>query len=113
MRYVYVDNSEGNPHNPSHPPKAVKFGEQTTDEMGFAFLQVALPDRADVPGFRRTMQLSRIEEILRDGDDLDSLGPRQAANLRRAIAAFDRNGNGKLEADELQALMKFLQGTVR
>jgi hypothetical protein len=49
---------------PSHPPKAVKFGEQTTDEMGFAFLQVALPDRADVPGFRRAMLLSRIEEIL-------------------------------------------------
>jgi hypothetical protein len=112
MRYVY-DNSEGNPHNPSHPPKAVKFGEQTTDEMGFAFLQVALPDRADVPGFRRAMQLSRIEEILRDGDDLDSLGPRQAANLRRAIAAFDRNGDGKLDPDELQALMKYLQGTVR
>jgi mono/diheme cytochrome c family protein len=112
MRYVY-DNSEANPHNPSHPPKAVKFGEQTTDEMGFVFLQVALPDRAGVPAFRRAMVLGRIEAMLRDGDDLNSLGARQAANLRRAITAFDRNGNGKLDPDELAALMKYLQGTVR
>ena len=111
MRYVY-DNSEGNPHNPSHPPKAVKFGEQTTDEMGFAFLQVALPDRADVPGFRRTMQLSRIEEILRDGDDLIA-----GSAAGRQFAACDRSlrpqWQRQAEADELQALMKFLQGTVR
>ena len=112
MRYVY-DNSEGNPHNPSHPPKAVKFGEQTTDEMGFAFLQVALPDRAGVPAFRKAMLLSRIEEMIRDGNDFSSLGPRQASNLERAVAAFDRNHDGKLEPDEMEALMKFLQGMVR
>ncbi len=107
------DNSEGNPHNPSHPPKAVKFGEQTTDEMGFAFLQVALSDRAGVPAFRKAMLLCRIEEMIRDGNDFSSLGPRQASNLQRAVAAFDRNHNGKLEPDEMEALMKFLQGMVR
>jgi hypothetical protein len=112
MRYVY-DNSEGNPHNPSHPPKAARFGEQTTDEMGFAFLQVALPDRAGVPAFRRAMLLSRIEEMIRDGNDFSSLGPRQASNLQRAVAAFDRNHDGKLDPDEMEALMKFLQGMVR
>jgi mono/diheme cytochrome c family protein len=112
MRYVY-DNSEANPHNPSHPPKAVKFGEQTTDEMGFAFLQVALPDRASVPAFRKAMLLSRIEAMIRDGGDFSSLSPRQAENLRRAVTAFDSNHNGKLEPEELAALMKFLEGTVR
>ncbi len=112
MRYVY-DNSAANPHNPSQPPKAVKFGEQTTDEMGFVFLQVALPDRAQVPAFRKAMVLSRIEEMIRDGADFSTLSPNQAANLRRAVTAFDRNHNGKLEPEELEALMKFLQGTVR
>ncbi len=34
----FYDNSSGNPNNPSNPPKLVKFGEQTTDEM---FLLVA------------------------------------------------------------------------
>jgi len=32
------DNSEGNPRNPSRPPRAVRFGEQTTDEMCLALL---------------------------------------------------------------------------
>lgn len=32
------DNSESNPNNPSRPPKAVRWGEQTTDEMCIAFL---------------------------------------------------------------------------
>jgi hypothetical protein len=37
---AYYDNSSGNPLNPSSPPKRVTFGEQTTDEMCFAFLEV-------------------------------------------------------------------------
>ncbi|MCS6976053.1 MAG: redoxin domain-containing protein [Gemmatales bacterium] len=32
------DNSESNPLNPNRPPKPVRFGEQTTDEMCFVFL---------------------------------------------------------------------------
>ena len=31
------DNSASNPNNPTHPPKDVTFGEQTTDEMLFGF----------------------------------------------------------------------------
>ena len=112
MHYVY-DNSEANPHNPSHPPKRVRFGEQTTDEMGFAFLQVALPKREDVPAFRRGMLLSRIEEMIKDGDDFSSLNRQQAANLRRAVAMFDANHDGKLDTEERAALMNFLKGMIR
>ena len=32
------DNSANNPSNPSNPPRAVKWGEQTTDEMCIAFV---------------------------------------------------------------------------
>ncbi len=32
------DNSTSNPNNPSKPPKAVRWGEQTTDEMCLAFV---------------------------------------------------------------------------
>ena len=31
------DNTDKNPNNPSHPPKIVTFGEQTTNEMLFGF----------------------------------------------------------------------------
>ncbi|HZT41070.1 MAG TPA: redoxin domain-containing protein [Chthonomonadaceae bacterium] len=33
------DNSERNPRQPSHPPKEVRWGEQTTDEMCIGFFQ--------------------------------------------------------------------------
>jgi peroxiredoxin len=40
------DNSVNNPNNPSSPPRLVKFGEQTTDEMCFVFLGLT----SDKPG---------------------------------------------------------------
>jgi peroxiredoxin len=40
VRAVY-DNSADNPNNPTSPPKTVRFGEQTTDEMCFVFLGIA------------------------------------------------------------------------
>ncbi|HEY1377044.1 MAG TPA: hypothetical protein VGF55_09630, partial [Gemmataceae bacterium] len=40
------DNSRKNPFNPHDPPQVVRFGEQTTNEMCFGFLQAS----ADKPG---------------------------------------------------------------
>jgi len=37
---AHFDNSEGNPHNPNHPPKLVTWGEATTDEMCIGFIAV-------------------------------------------------------------------------
>jgi tetratricopeptide (TPR) repeat protein len=39
MRYHY-DNSAANVRNPNHPPKRVRGGNQSTDEMGHLWLQV-------------------------------------------------------------------------
>jgi hypothetical protein len=36
------DNSAANPANPSSPPKRVRFGEQTTDEMCICFVQLRI-----------------------------------------------------------------------
>jgi peroxiredoxin/mono/diheme cytochrome c family protein len=38
------DNSAANPNNPSSPPKEVRVGEQTTDEMLFAFFGATSPE---------------------------------------------------------------------
>jgi hypothetical protein len=35
---AYYDNSSENPDNPHNPPKEVRWGEQTTDEMCILFL---------------------------------------------------------------------------
>ncbi|HEU4522441.1 MAG TPA: ascorbate-dependent monooxygenase [Thermoanaerobaculia bacterium] len=39
---AYYDNSSSNPRNPNDPPKAVRWGEATTDEMCIAFLGVTI-----------------------------------------------------------------------
>ena len=39
---AYYDNSADNPRNPNSPPRAVSWGEATTDEMCIAFIGVTL-----------------------------------------------------------------------
>ena len=39
MEFTY-DNSEANRHNPHRPPARIHFGQRTSDEMGFLWLQV-------------------------------------------------------------------------
>ncbi|MBS1714890.1 MAG: redoxin domain-containing protein [Armatimonadetes bacterium] len=38
------DNSSGNPNNPNEPPKEVRWGEQTTDEMMLLVAAISIPD---------------------------------------------------------------------
>ena len=40
--WARYDNSKDNPKNPQNPPQRVTFGEQTTNEMCFAFLQLTV-----------------------------------------------------------------------
>lgn len=47
---AWFDNSKGNPHNPD-PSAAVRWGEQTYDEMMVGFFDVAVDSRLDKPRF--------------------------------------------------------------
>lgn len=47
---AWFDNSKGNPHNPD-PGAAVRWGEQTYDEMMVGFFDVAVDSRLDKPHF--------------------------------------------------------------
>ncbi len=58
MNYIY-DNSTRNPRNPVSPPVRVTYGEQTTNEMGLAFLTFALPTPADAVAFQRASRRRR------------------------------------------------------
>lgn len=49
----YFDNSSANANNPNTPPKVVKWGEQTTDEMCLAFLGFTLDYESLVPSTPR------------------------------------------------------------
>ncbi len=41
---AHFDNSASNPNNPNSPPREVRWGEQTTDEMCIGFLQLTRDD---------------------------------------------------------------------
>ncbi len=66
--YIY-DNSVNNPHNPSDPPKRVTHGEQTTDEMALAFVQVVLPNEETRREFRRAMRAELIRQLIGLGSE--------------------------------------------
>ncbi len=46
LRATY-DNTEANPRNPNRPPKRVRYGPETSDEMGELFFQFLPRNRAD------------------------------------------------------------------
>jgi mono/diheme cytochrome c family protein len=107
MQYTY-DNSAANPHNPSNPPREVKYGEETTNEMAFAFVSLALPKPEDVTEFRRGTRAEFIASMLENGVDAEALGPQRAGQLTMLLNAFDRNHNGKIDPEERDALVQFL-----
>jgi hypothetical protein len=107
MQYTY-DNSAVNLHNPSDPPREVKFGEETTNEMGFAFVSLTLASPDQVSEFRRGTRAEFIADMLSNGVDVEALGPQRAASLKLLLNAFDRNRNGKIDPEERPALVQFL-----
>jgi hypothetical protein len=113
LEYVY-DNSDKNPHNPSHPPVDVTWGEETKNEMAVLFLGVELPSPTDVPAFRSEMRTAYMESFLAEGNTLADLPPGiptgQLEMIKRVFQMFDKNGDGRLDTEERAALMKYLHG---
>jgi hypothetical protein len=113
LRY---DNSADNPSNPSNPPKRVRWGRESEDEMGSVTLQVVCADEAELGKLRAAAQQhladgtrqrvsrevkQRVLERDEDGDGkvaIDSLPRTWQAIARRA----DANGDGQLDASELE-----------
>ncbi len=75
---AFYDNSAANPKNPSNPPKAVAWGEATTDEMCAAMLICVSPRASD----RLTSWMSLAQQLL--------AGP---AGRRFRSGAPDKNPN--------------------
>jgi len=62
---VSYDNSEGNPRNPSHPPKRVRWGEGSNDEMGSMTLLLVATHPADHSKLQLAYR-SHIRDAFRD-----------------------------------------------
>ena len=98
---ITYDNSKDNKANPNNPPKRVKWGFESEDEMGSISLMVVPSDESDLQALVaavRTKQLtsavdpSRMEEVM--------------SQAEQRIKQFDKNGDNKVSKDELPPRMQ-------
>ncbi|HZZ78012.1 MAG TPA: cytochrome c [Gemmataceae bacterium] len=66
VRITY-DNSAENPNNPTSPPRRVRWGKESTDEMGSITLQVVAAQESDFPrlqeGYRKHMRDGLLKKL--------------------------------------------------
>jgi tetratricopeptide (TPR) repeat protein len=62
MRITY-DNSSQNPRNPNHPPKLVKYGDRSQDEMGHVWFQLLAKDNMAI---QESVMRRRLEKYPHD-----------------------------------------------
>ncbi|MBL8722755.1 MAG: hypothetical protein JNK49_01850 [Planctomycetes bacterium] len=93
LRY---DNSADNPNNPNRPPRAVRWGRETTDEMGSVTVMVVPKDEQDLPELLAAVAKKNTEQV----------AARIEAAVDQRFDGLDRNHDGKLQKKELPALLQ-------
>jgi hypothetical protein len=134
------DNSADNFRNPFIPPQRITYGEQTSNEMSAAILQLAPADDAELPKLRETLgrriigtiapagqpqekpaELAAFVKDLLARHDADKSGTLSIAELaaasgksedeiKRIAAPFDADGDGALNEKELAEAVGKLRG---
>ena len=91
MRFTY-DNSAGNPHNPSRPPKPVGWGPLSTDEMAALWLEV-IPQRPQDVGLLSADYVRRaLAQDLRAAERLVRKEPANPAAHNRLATKYLQAG---------------------
>jgi len=93
---AHYNNTADNPRNPNTPPKLVKWGEQTTDEMCIAFVSYTIDDEHLIKGVT--------------GSSASEFGKaREDSILTAMVAQFDNDNDGKLDQKELAKLIAYFR----
>ena len=112
---LVYDNSANNPENPNSPPKEIRWGRQSGDEMGSASLLVIAAEESDRPQLESSMRRYVVQSLTQGNfvDLLMQLDTNRDGGLQRDEAPprmlrrfdmLDRNGDGKVVPEELQIL---------
>jgi tetratricopeptide (TPR) repeat protein len=92
MEYVY-DNSAGNPRNPHSPPRRVRYGQRTTDEMAELWFQVVTPAPGDRAALTSHMQAHVFREEIVGHEKMLEADPRNTALHNGAALLYAAVGN--------------------
>ena len=134
---IRYNNSSSNPRNPFSPPKRIRWGKESTDEMGSITLQVVAADESDAAMIVRSTRrktgrnllaqaAKKLDGRLNSAGQFDLTRPNvlrlldknrdgriqeseASARLRESFSQVDKNKNGTLEEDELQPVVEFLK----
>ena len=121
---LVYDNSKQNENNPNQPPKRVRWGRETTDEMGSITLLVTPADEKDLDvllaavGKKNAAKaMARAQEAIdaqfqnfdtnRDGKLSKNEVPQR---LRLFFDRLDKDGDGALSKEEAKAIGELLGG---
>jgi hypothetical protein len=102
---VTYDNSAENPNNPTSPPKRVKWGPMSTDEMAAITLSV-IPARDEELAELRVAKRTHNIDLFIDRALEDTRKREQVETMK---TMFDKNTNGKIDPDERPGLRSFLE----
>jgi tetratricopeptide (TPR) repeat protein/mono/diheme cytochrome c family protein len=128
MRWTY-DNSEANPRNPSHPPRRVRAGNQSTDEMAHLWIQLLPPRREDLRQLQAAVSRHRLSKVPDDfaahtnlgsvlraegkiGEAIEHFRAAVAANPA-AVPALNNLGGALLELGRAEEALPHLREAVR
>ncbi|MBM4014317.1 MAG: redoxin domain-containing protein [Planctomycetes bacterium] len=105
------DNSSDNPNNPHDPPQRVRWGEETTDEMGSITLLLTPRKESDAEALQAGIRRGRIASMARNARK--AAGPGGGGlleGLAKQVLQFDVNKDGTVSADEIPAQFRPMIG---
>jgi hypothetical protein len=107
MEYSY-DNSTNNLRNPNHPPKRVRYGLQTTDEMAGLMIQVLLRSQPDLEKLAQDYQFKVVKNMISFYTFELHRNPQDAkahAELGKALLALGRTKEARQHLEQALAIM--------
>lgn len=101
---ITYDNSANNPDNPHTPPQRIKWGRESTDEMGSITLVGVPVESGDYKKLSRAAKLDQASILVEIGKEL--INNRTADRLPQVVKSLDKDGDGNLHETELPPRMK-------
>lgn len=110
---ISYDNSASNPNNPTSPPKDVKWGPQTTDEMGSITLAAMFGTKEEKEATHNALRVllanQFIDRIWERRADVGN-GKGQLQTAVGMLKALDKNNDATLSPEERQTAIALIQG---